>query len=226
MKILIVEDEPSMVELLRYNLESEGFEVNSALDGEEAWLSIEEQKPDMVLLDWMLPKLSGIEICRRLRRDQEFRNLPVIMITARGEESDRVRGLDVGADDYVSKPFSPAELMARIRAVLRRHNPDMSNDSITVADVTMDLVAYKVSRNGRELHLGPTEFKLLRFFMERAGRVLTREQLLDGVWGQNVYVEDRTVDVHIRRLRKALNDKDDMDLIRTVRAVGYCFEKS
>ncbi|MBO6826761.1 MAG: phosphate regulon transcriptional regulator PhoB [Sneathiella sp.] len=225
MKILIVEDEPSMVELLRYNLESEGFQVSSALDGEEAWLSIEEQKPDMVLLDWMLPKLSGIEICRRLRRDQEFRNLPVIMITARGEESDRVRGLDVGADDYVSKPFSPAELMARIRAVLRRHNPNMSNDSITVADVTMDLVAYKVSRNGRELHLGPTEFKLLRFFMERAGRVLTREQLLDGVWGQNVYVEDRTVDVHIRRLRKALNDKDDTDLIRTVRAVGYCFEK-
>ena len=225
MKILIVEDEPSMVELLRYNLESEGFEVSSALDGEEAWLSIEEQKPDMVLLDWMLPKLSGIEICRRLRRDQEFRNLPVIMITARGEESDRVRGLDVGADDYVSKPFSPAELMARIRAVLRRHNPNMSNDSITVADVTMDLVAYKVSRDGRELHLGPTEFKLLRFFMERAGRVLTREQLLDGVWGQNVYVEDRTVDVHIRRLRKALNDQDDTDLIRTVRAVGYCFEK-
>ncbi len=225
MKILIVEDEPSMVELLRYNLESEGFEVTSALDGEEAWLSIEEQKPDMVLLDWMLPKLSGIEICRRLRRDQEFRNLPVIMITARGEESDRVRGLDVGADDYVSKPFSPAELMARIRAVLRRHNPDISNDNITVADVVMDLVAYKVSRAGRELHLGPTEFKLLRFFMERAGRVLTREQLLDGVWGQNVYVEDRTVDVHIRRLRKALNEDNDVDLIRTVRAVGYCFEK-
>ncbi|MBE7637219.1 phosphate regulon transcriptional regulatory protein PhoB [Sneathiella sp. P13V-1] len=225
MKILIVEDEPSMVELLRYNLESEGFEVCSALDGEEAWLCIEEQKPDMVLLDWMLPKLSGIEICRRLRRDQEFRNLPVIMITARGEESDRVRGLDVGADDYVSKPFSPAELMARIRAVLRRHNPNMSNDNITVADVVMDLVAYKVSRDGRELHLGPTEFKLLRFFMERAGRVLTREQLLDGVWGQNVYVEDRTVDVHIRRLRKALNEDNDVDLIRTVRAVGYCFEK-
>jgi two-component system, OmpR family, phosphate regulon response regulator PhoB len=225
MNILIVEDEPSMVELLRYNLESEGFQVSSALDGEEAMLLIEEQKPDMVLLDWMLPKLSGIEICRRLRRDQEFRNLPVIMITARGEESDRVRGLDVGADDYVSKPFSPAELMARIRAVLRRHNPNIDDDSITVADINMDLVAYKVSRNGRELHLGPTEFKLLRFFMERAGRVLTREQLLDGVWGQNVYVEDRTVDVHIRRLRKALNGDEDVDMIRTVRAVGYCFEK-
>lgn len=225
MRVLIVEDEPSMVELLRYNLESEGFEVSSALDGEEAMLTIEEQKPDMVLLDWMLPKLSGIEICRRLRRDQEYRNLPVIMITARGEETDRVRGLDVGADDYMSKPFSPAELMARIRAVLRRHNPNMGSDSITVADVTMDLVAYKVSRADRELHLGPTEFKLLRYFMERAGRVLTREQLLDGVWGQNVYVEDRTVDVHIRRLRKALNADNEADLIRTVRAVGYCFEK-
>jgi two-component system phosphate regulon response regulator PhoB len=226
MNILIVEDEPSMVELLRYNLESEGFQVTSASDGEEAMLSIEEQKPDMVLLDWMLPKLSGIEICRRLRRDQEFRNLPVIMITARAEETDRVRGLDVGADDYVSKPFSPAELMARIRAVLRRHNPTLGQDTITVADVTIDLVAYKVSRADRDVHLGPTEFKLLKFFMERAGRVLTREQLLDGVWGQGVYVEDRTVDVHIRRLRKALNDAHDADLIRTVRAVGYCFEKS
>lgn len=225
MKVLIVEDEPSMVELLRYNLESEGFEVCSALDGEEGMMAIEEQKPDMVLLDWMLPKISGIELCRRLRRNQEFRNLPVIMITARGEESDRIRGLDVGADDYVSKPFSPAELLARVRAVLRRHNPDMSSDTLTVADITMDLVAYKVSRNERELHLGPTEFKLLRYFMERAGRVLTREQLLDGVWGQNVYVEDRTVDVHIRRLRKALNGDNDADLIRTVRAVGYCFEK-
>ncbi|GLQ06577.1 phosphate regulon transcriptional regulator PhoB [Sneathiella chinensis] len=226
MRVLIVEDEPSMVELLRYNLESEGFEVSSALDGEEAMLSIEEQTPDMVLLDWMLPKLSGIEICRRLRRDKEYRNLPVIMITARGEESDRIRGLDIGADDYVSKPFSPNELMARIRAVLRRHNPVLGSDTLTVSDVTMDLVAYKVRRNDRELHLGPTEFRLLRFFMERAGRVLTREQLLDGVWGQNVYVEDRTVDVHIRRLRKALNGENDPDLIRTVRAVGYCFEKA
>ncbi|WP_169569719.1 phosphate regulon transcriptional regulator PhoB [Sneathiella limimaris] len=225
MNVLIVEDEPSMVELLRYNLESEGFEVTSASDGEEAILSIEEQKPDLVLLDWMLPKLSGIEICRRLRRDQEFRNLPIIMITARAEETDRIRGLDVGADDYVSKPFSPAELLARIRAVLRRHNPNLGQDTITVADVTLDLVAYKVSRGGRDLHLGPTEFKLLKFFMERAGRVLTREQLLDGVWGQGVYVEDRTVDVHIRRLRKALNDNEEVDLIRTVRAVGYCFEK-
>ncbi|OUR80134.1 phosphate regulon transcriptional regulatory protein PhoB [Alphaproteobacteria bacterium 46_93_T64] len=225
MRILIVEDEPAMVELLRYNLESEGFDVSSAQDGEEAMLSIEEQTPDMVLLDWMLPKISGIEICRRLRLSSDYRNLPVIMITARGEESDRIRGLDVGADDYVAKPFSPAELLARIRAVLRRHNPDISGDTITIADVTLDLVAYKVNRSGLDLHLGPTEFKLLRFFMERAGRVLTREQLLDGVWGHNVYVEDRTVDVHIRRLRKALNSNDGTDLIRTVRAVGYCFEK-
>ncbi len=215
-----------MVELLRYNLESEGFDVASAPDGEEAIMAIEEQSPDMVLLDWMIPKVSGIEICRRLRRDQKFRNLPVIMITARGEESDRVRGLDVGADDYVAKPFSPAELMARIRAVLRRGNPSIGGESLQIADVNMDLVAYKVSRGNRELHLGPTEFKLLRFFMERPGRVLTREQLLDGVWGQNVYVEDRTVDVHIRRLRKVLNENGDVDLIRTVRAVGYCFEKA
>lgn len=225
MNVLIVEDEPSMVELLRYNLESDGFQVASASDGEEAMLVIEEQRPDMILLDWMLPKLSGIEICRRLRRDPETRTLPVIMITARAEENDRVRGLDVGADDYISKPFSPVELMARIRAVMRRHNPDIGLDSLKVADVTLDLVAYKVSRGGRDLHLGPTEFKLLKFFMERAGRVLTREQLLDGVWGQGVYVEDRTVDVHIRRLRKALNGDNDVDLIRTVRAVGYCFEK-
>ncbi len=226
MKILIVEDEPAMVELLRYNLESEGFDVASAHDGDEALLAIEEEAPDMLLLDWMLPKVSGIEICRRLRRDQKHGNLPVIMITARGEEADRVRGLDVGADDYVAKPFSPAELMARIRAVLRRRNPEAGSEKLTVADVVIDLVAYKVSRGGRDLRLGPTEFKLLRYFMERAGRVLTREQLLDGVWGQNVYVEDRTVDVHIRRLRKALNETGEPDLIRTVRAVGYCFEKA
>ncbi|PHQ69318.1 MAG: phosphate regulon transcriptional regulatory protein PhoB [Sneathiella sp.] len=225
MKILIVEDEPAMVELLRYNLESEGFDVASAPDGEEGMLAIEEQSPDLVLLDWMLPKVSGIELCRRLRRNQKFKALPVIMITARGEETDRVRGLDVGADDYVSKPFSPAELMARIRAVLRRGNPDIGSDVLTISDVNMDLVGYKVTRGSRAVHLGPTEFKLLRFFMERPGRVLSREQLLDGVWGQNVYVEDRTVDVHIRRLRKVLNETGEPDLIRTVRAVGYCFEK-
>ncbi|WP_340149537.1 phosphate regulon transcriptional regulator PhoB [uncultured Sneathiella sp.] len=226
MKILIVEDEPAMVELLRYNLESEGFDVATAHDGDEALLALEEEQPDMLLLDWMLPKVSGIEICRRLRRDQRHGNMPVIMITARGEEADRVRGLDVGADDYVAKPFSPAELMARIRAVLRRRNPEVGSEKLNVADVVVDLVAYKVRRGSRELRLGPTEFKLLRYFMERAGRVLTREQLLDGVWGQNVYVEDRTVDVHIRRLRKALNEKGETDLIRTVRAVGYCFEKA
>ncbi|WP_373087000.1 phosphate regulon transcriptional regulator PhoB [Sneathiella sp.] len=226
MKVLVVEDEPAMVELLRYNLEAEGFDVASAHDGDEALVVIEEQNPDMLLLDWMLPKISGIEICRRLRRDPKHGNLPIIMITAKGEEADRVRGLDVGADDYISKPFSPAELLARIRAVLRRRNPDVSGETLNISNVAMDLVAYKVNRGGRELRLGPTEFKLLRYFMERSGRVLSREQLLDGVWGQNVYVEDRTVDVHIRRLRKALNGEGEPDLIRTVRAVGYCFERA
>lgn len=226
MKILIIEDEPAMVELLRYNLESEGFDVVSAHDGEEGLMAVEEVQPDLLLLDWMLPGVSGIEICRRVRRDAKRSALPIIMITARGEEHDRIRGLDIGADDYVTKPFSPAELLARIRALLRRHNPDIGADRLKVADVEMDLVAYRVRRGDRDLHLGPTEFKLLRFFMERAGRVLTREQLLDGVWGQNVYVEDRTVDVHIRRLRKALNGDSDPDLIRTVRAVGYCFERA
>jgi len=225
MKILIVEDEPAMVELLRYNLESEGFDVVSAHDGEEGLLAVEEEQPDLLLLDWMLPGVSGIELCRRIRRDGKNSALPIIMITARGEEHDRVRGLDIGADDYVTKPFSPAELMARIRALLRRRNPDIGAEKLTVGDVELDLVAYRVRRGERDLHLGPTEFKLLRFFMERAGRVLTRDQLLDGVWGQNVYLEDRTVDVHIRRLRKALNAGDEPDLIRTVRAVGYCFER-
>lgn len=225
MKILIVEDEPAMVELLRYNLESEGFDVVTAQDGEEGLLALEEEQPDLLLLDWMLPGVSGIEICRRLRRDAKQSGLPVIMITARGEEQDRIRGLDVGADDYVSKPFSPAELLARIRALLRRRNPDVGGETLKISDVELDLVAYRVRRGDRELHLGPTEFKLLRYFMERAGRVLTRDQLLDGVWGQNVYVEDRTVDVHIRRLRKALNERGEADLIRTVRAVGYCFER-
>lgn len=225
MKILIVEDEPAMVELLRYNLESDGFDVVSAHDGEEGLLAVEEEQPDLLLLDWMLPGVSGIELCRRIRRDGKNSALPIIMITARGEEHDRVRGLDIGADDYVTKPFSPAELMARIRALLRRRNPDIGAEKLTVGDVELDLVAYRVRRGERDLHLGPTEFKLLRFFMERAGRVLTRDQLLDGVWGQNVYLEDRTVDVHIRRLRKALNAGDEPDLIRTVRAVGYCFER-
>ena len=225
MKILIVEDEPAMVELLRYNLESEGFDVVSAHDGEEGLLAVEEEQPDLLLLDWMLPGVSGIELCRRIRRDGKLAALPIIMITARGEEHDRIRGLDIGADDYVTKPFSPAELLARIRALLRRRNPDIGAEKLKVGDVELDLVAYRVRRGERDLHLGPTEFKLLRFFMERAGRVLTRDQLLDGVWGQNVYLEDRTVDVHIRRLRKALNGEDEPDLIRTVRAVGYCFER-
>ncbi|MBM3626217.1 MAG: phosphate regulon transcriptional regulatory protein PhoB, partial [Alphaproteobacteria bacterium] len=203
--VLVVEDEASLVELLRYNLEKEGFRVTAANDGEEALALLKEGKPDLLVLDWMLPHVSGIEICRQIRRRPELRDLPVIMLTARGEEADRVRGLEVGADDYVIKPFSPSELVARIRAVLRRARPGAADEMLTYGGIAMDLAVHRVMRNGRFLHLGPTEFRLLRFFMERPGRVFSREQLLDGVWGRDIYVELRTVDVHIRRLRKAIN---------------------
>jgi two-component system phosphate regulon response regulator PhoB len=222
--ILVVEDEASLVELLRYNLEKEGFRVTAANDGEEALALLKEGKPDLLVLDWMLPHVSGIEICRQVRRRPELRDLPVIMLTARGEEADRVRGLEVGADDYVIKPFSPSELVARIRAVLRRARPGAADEMLTYAGIAMDLAAHRVHRNGRPIHLGPTEFRLLRFFMERPGRVFSREQLLDGVWGRDIYVELRTVDVHIRRLRKAINQDDEMDLIRTVRSAGYALD--
>ncbi|SLN36982.1 phosphate regulon transcriptional regulator PhoB [Oceanibacterium hippocampi] len=223
-RILIVEDEPSLVALLRYNLESEGYQVDEASDGETALQLVQEGPPDLLLLDWMLPEVSGIEICRRLRASSETRNLPIIMVTARAEENDRIRGLDVGADDYIAKPFSPAELLARIRAVFRRIRPALDSEVLTYQDIVMDLAAHKVRRSEREVHLGPTEFRLMRYFLERPGRVLTREQLLDGVWGRDVYVEERTVDVHIRRLRKAMNGEDEIDLIRTVRAVGYALD--
>ena len=222
--ILIVEDEAPLVTLLRYNLEREGFAVLDAQDGEEALAIAREQKPDLVLLDWMLPLMSGIELCRQLRRNPETRALPVVMLTARGEEGDKLRGLDSGADDYVTKPFSPSELVARIRAVLRRAHPAPLDETLRYEDLAMDLAAHRVRRNGRELHLGPTEFRLLRFFLEHPGRVFSREQLLDGVWGRDVYVEPRTVDVHIRRLRKAINGPRDRDLIRTVRAAGYALD--
>ncbi len=222
--ILIVEDEPALVTMLRYNLEAEGFRVEEAADGEEALIKIAEEAPDLILLDWMLPRLSGIEVCRQLRRRPEGRNLPIIMVTARGEEADRVRGLDVGADDYIAKPFSPKELLARIRAVLRRVRPALAAEILSCGPVTMDLATHKVLRDDREIHLGPTEFRLLRYFLEHPGRVLSRDQLLDGVWGHDVYVEQRTVDVHIRRLRKALNETDDADLIRTVRSAGYALD--
>jgi len=222
--ILIVEDEPSLVELLRYNLEKADFEVQTARDGDEALVAIDERAPDLVLLDWMLPMTSGIEVCRRIRRQPATRDLPIVMLTARGEEADRVRGLDSGADDYVTKPFSPNELIARVRAVLRRSRPATAADKLDFADLSMDLVAHRVARGDRRVHLGPTEFRLLRYLLEHPGRVFSREQLLNAVWGHDVYVEARTVDVHIRRLRKAINGPDERDLIRTVRAAGYSLD--
>ena len=222
--VLIVEDEPGLVTMLRYNLEREGYQVDEASDGEEALLKIEESTPDIILLDWMLPRLSGLEVCRRVRRRTEPRDLPIIMLTARGEEADRVRGLDTGADDYVTKPFSPSELLARIRSLLRRARPSTAHETLSCGDVVMDLAAHKVWRNGRFVKLGPTEFRLLRYFLEHSGRVLSREHLLDAVWGRDIYVEERTVDVHIRRLRKALNADGELDPIRTVRSAGYALE--
>jgi two-component system phosphate regulon response regulator PhoB len=222
--ILVVEDEAPLVTLLRYNLEREGFAVLEAQDGDEALNQAREQKPDLVLLDWMLPLVSGIEICRQLRRHPETRAIPIVMLTARGEEGDKLRGLDSGADDYVTKPFSPSELIARIRAVLRRTRPVPADEMLRFEDVTLDLAAHRVRRGKRELHLGPTEFRLLRFFLENPGRVFSREQLLDRVWGRDVYVEPRTVDVHIRRLRKAINGPREHDLIRTVRSAGYALD--
>jgi two-component system phosphate regulon response regulator PhoB len=223
--VLVVEDEAALVTLLRYNLEREGFEVIEARDGEEALLLAKERHPDLVLLDWMLPLVSGIEVCRQLRRLPETRNVPVVMLTARGEEADKVRGLDSGADDYVTKPFSPGELIARLRALLRRARPSLEGDTLQYEDLVMDLVAHRVRRNGRDIHLGPTEFRLLRHLMEHQGRVFSREQLLDVVWGPDVYVEPRTVDVHIRRLRKAINEGAAFDLIRTVRSAGYSLDR-
>jgi two-component system phosphate regulon response regulator PhoB len=204
-RVLIVEDEAALVTMLRYNLEKEGFEVSEAGDGEEALAQISERKPDAILLDWMLPLVSGIEVCRQIRRAPATRTLPIIMLTARGEEGDRVRGLNSGADDYIVKPFSPVELVARLKAVMRRAQPENGSELLRFADVAMDLAAHRVTRNGRAIHLGPTEYRLLKFLMQHPGRVFSREQLLDGVWGHDVYVEPRTVDVHIRRLRKALN---------------------
>ena len=222
--VLVVEDEPSLVTLLRYNLEREGFAVNEAHDGEEALLQLRETTPDAVLLDWMLPRISGIEVCRQIRRAPAWRDLPVIMLTARGDEGDRVRGLDSGADDYVVKPFSPGELVARLRAVIRRVRPASTAETLRFADIAMDLSAHRVRRGNAAVHLGPTEFRLLRFFMERPGRVFSREQLLDAVWGRDAELELRTVDVHIRRLRKALNIDGCRDLVRTVRSVGYALD--
>jgi len=222
--ILIVEDEASLVTLLRYNLEKEGYRVCEAGDGEEALAVLAERKPDLVLLDWMLPSLSGIEVCRQLRRKPATRDLPVIMLTARGEEGDKIRGLNTGADDYLTKPFSLPELTARVRALLRRAQPVQQKGLLTWGDISMDLAAHRVTRGGRPVHLGPTEFRLLQFFMQHPGTVFSREELLDAVWGPDIYVEPRTVDVHIRRLRKALNCDTESDIIRTVRAAGYALD--
>jgi two-component system phosphate regulon response regulator PhoB len=219
--VLVVEDEDALAELLQYNLKKEGFRVSMAADGEEAMMLVEERQPDVVLLDWMLPKVSGIEVCRRLRGRQETRNLPIIMLTARGEEADRIRGLDTGADDYIVKPFLMKELFARVRAVLRRIRPGLAEDRVMVGDISIDRVAHRVTRSDTEVHLGPTEFRLLDYLMQHPGRVFSREQLLDAVWGSDVYVEARTVDVHIGRLRKALNKAGEGDPIRTVRSAGY-----
>jgi two-component system phosphate regulon response regulator PhoB len=224
--VLIVEDEAPLVTLLRYNLEKEGFEVCSAGDGEEALMQIAERKPDILLLDWMLPHVSGIEVCRQIRRAPQTRALPVIMLTARGEELDRVRGLNSGADDYITKPFSLRELTARLRSVIRRAQPNSADETLQFAEVAVDVAAHRVTRAGKPIHLGPTEFRLLLYLMRHPGRVFSREQLLDAVWGHDVYVEPRTVDVHIRRLRKAINADGGEDIVRTVRSAGYSLDRA
>ncbi|GGZ22393.1 MULTISPECIES: phosphate regulon transcriptional regulator PhoB [Asticcacaulis] len=222
--IIIAEDEDALSTLLQYNLEKEGYEVAQAVDGDEALMMIEERMPDLLVCDWMMPKVSGIEVCRRLRAQTETRNLPIVMLTARSEESDRIRGLDTGADDYVVKPFSMVELIARIRAVLRRIRPGLSEDRVQFGEISVDRLSHRVQRGGRDVHLGPTEYRLLDYLMQHPKRVFSREQLLDAVWGNDVYVEARTVDVHIGRLRKALNDGAEKDLIRTVRSAGYSLD--
>ncbi|SDT93419.1 phosphate regulon transcriptional regulator PhoB [Stappia sp. ES.058] len=222
-KVLIVEDEEPLIMMLRYNLEAEGYSVDTCMRGDEAELLLREQQPDLLLLDWMLPGLSGIELCRRLRARSETERLPVIMLTARGEEQERIRGLATGADDYVVKPFSIPELMARVRAMLRRAKPEVVSSQLRSGDLELDRETHRVRRAGREIHLGPTEFRLLEFLMTSPGRVYTREQLLDGVWGHDVYVDERTVDVHVGRLRKAINRGRMVDPIRTVRGAGYAF---
>jgi two-component system phosphate regulon response regulator PhoB len=224
--ILIVEDEEPLTLLLRYNLEAEGYRVEVVARGDEAELRLRETVPDLVLLDWMLPGLSGIELCRRLRQRPETQRLPVIMLTARGEESERVRGLATGADDYVVKPFSVPELVARVRALMRRASPERVATLLEAGDIALDRETRRVRRAGRELHFGPTEFRMLEFLMEKPGRVFTRAQLLDGVWGLDADLDERTVDVHVGRLRKVLNRPRERDPIRTVRGAGYSFDET
>lgn len=223
--ILIVEDESDLAVMLRYNLEAEGFNVQSALSGDEAATLLRETTPDLILLDWMLPGLSGIELCRRWRAREETANIPIIMLTARGEEDERIRGLATGADDYVVKPFSIPELLARVNALLRRVSPQLVTSVMKAGDLELDRTSHRVRRSGREIHLGPTEYRLLEYLMRNPGRVYSREQLLNGVWGTDVFVDERTVDVHVGRLRKALNRGRNPDPIRTVRGAGYAFDE-
>ncbi len=223
-KLLLVEDDPALSELLEYRFTNEGYHVRTTADGDEALLLASEDVPDLVILDWMIEGTSGIEVCRRLRRDKSTAHVPIIMLTAREAEDDRIRGLDTGADDYLTKPFSPRELLARVGAVMRRIRPALAGESIEVGDIVLDPVAHKVVRRGETLKLGPTEYRLLKFFMESPGRVFNRGQLLDGVWGTGSDIELRTVDVHIRRLRKAIEMPGAKDPIRTVRSAGYSLE--
>ncbi len=220
-RVLVVEDEPAQREVLAYNLEAEGFAVSRAENGEEALLLVDEDMPDIIVLDWMMPSLSGIEVCRRLKMRNETRGIPVIMLSARSEEVDKVRGLETGADDYVVKPYSVIELMARVRTQLRRVRPSTVGQRLEFDDITLDAESHRVTRGADELKLGPTEFRLLSTFMEKPGRVWSREQLLDRVWGRDIYVDTRTVDVHIGRLRKALTQHGGGDPVRTVRGAGY-----
>jgi two-component system phosphate regulon response regulator PhoB len=223
-KLLLVEDDQALAELLEYRFESEGYEVRTSADGDEALVLASEEVPDLVILDWMIEGTSGIEVCRRLRRDKATAAVPIIMLTAREAEDDRIRGLDTGADDYVTKPFSPRELLARVSAVLRRVRPALAGETIEAGDIKLDPVAHRVERKGRQLQVGPTEYRLLKFFMEHPRRVFSRGQLLDAVWGTGSEIEERTVDVHIRRLRKAISVDHGKDPIRTVRSAGYALE--
>ena len=224
-RILVIEDEEALAVILKYNLESEGYTVDTVDRGDDAELAVAETSPDLILLDWMLPGISGIELCRRLRSRTETSRIPILMLTARGEESERIRGLVTGADDYVVKPFSVPELMARIRALLRRSSPGAVASILSAGNITLDRIVHRVHRDDQEVDLGPTEFRLLEFLMQSPGQVFSRSQLLDGVWGRDIYVDERTVDVHVGRLRKALNRPDQPDPIRTVRGAGYAFDE-
>jgi two-component system phosphate regulon response regulator PhoB len=224
-KVMVVEDEESLGVLLKYNLEAEGYQVEVVTRGDEAEIRLHENVPDLLVLDWMVPAVSGIELCRRLRMRPETERLPIIMLTARGEESDRVRGLSTGADDYLVKPFSTPEFIARVRALLRRAKPEVLSSVLKVGDILLDREAHRVYRKKNEIKLGPTEFRLLEFMMQHPGRVFSRSQLLDNVWGETIYIDERTVDVHVGRLRKAVNNNRMPDVIRTIRGAGYAIRE-